>query len=271
MKKNLILLMCIIILAGSVFNGCVNGNENFQKDNSTVSNIIYHTVSFETNGGTAVSSKSIKTLEKAPSTQREGYVFDGWFRDKNLTVAVVYPLDIDADLTLYASWVKTNDEKLLSDCRVKFMDDDFSSALSCNITPSGFDYDRLEAHGANGLVITVTYSVYYRKDYDVWLDIGYAGSPKYEVAISNSDGQGKLKSDLSTSKSSETRTISISTTFDYFENDMEQIHSVVNEYIDMYSQVYLSSLFLDILFFPLITYKILYILRIYQLHMSGQI
>ena len=50
---------------------------------------------------------------------------------------------------------------------------------------------------------------YYKKDYDVPFDIGYAGSPKYEVSIYNSDLKGVLDEDMSTSKTTKTRTIKI--------------------------------------------------------------
>ncbi len=220
MKRISALFLCIVMLALSCFNGCgvLFEDNDDDPDTGTVSSVVYHTVTFNTNGGTSVASKSIKKLESAPQTTKDGYIFDGWFRDKNLTEAVVYPLSISDDITLYAGWVKKEDTKTCSNCKIKFMDDSYSSNLSCNITPSGFDYDKLEHYGANGLTVTVTYTVYYRKDYDVWLDIGYAGSPKYEASISNSSGYGKFLSDLTTSTSSRTRTISLSTTFDYFKN-----------------------------------------------------
>ncbi len=223
MKKVLSFIMLIIVLSSSIFTGCDESRKEGGSDKTDktggISSIIYHTVKFETNGGTSVSAKSIKTLTKAPSTTKSGYIFDGWFRDENLTVAVVYPLDIDNDMTLYARWVKKEDTINCTNGSIKFMDSSYDSTLSYNISPRGFDYDRLAELEATGMKITVTYTVYYRKDYDVWLDIGYAGSPKYEVAISNSKGVGQLKSDLSTSTSENTRTISVATTFDYFKND----------------------------------------------------
>ena len=46
-----------------------------------------------------------------------------------------------------------------------------------DITPTGFDYDKLEKSGYR-IKIKVTYDVYYKKDYDVPFDVGYASLPK---------------------------------------------------------------------------------------------
>ena len=80
-------------------------------------------------------------------------------------------------------------------------------SASYYITPNGFDMDELEKKGYN-MRITVTYDVYYKKDWSVGL--GYLGSPKYEISLVNSDGMGKIDKDMSTSTSSQTRTFSVS-------------------------------------------------------------
>ena len=56
--------------------------------------------------------------------------------------------------------------------------------------------------------ITVSYDVYYKKDWD--LGFGYAGSPKYEVSVVNSDGMGKIDDNMPTETASQTRTLSFS-------------------------------------------------------------
>ena len=110
------------------------------------------------------------------------------------------------DGLLGAVTLKLKDTQKCKDCSIKFSTSNDMSA-SYYITPSGFDMDELDKKGYN-MRITVTYDVYYKKDWD--LLIGYLGSPKYEVSVVNSDGMGKIDKDLSTSTSSQTRTFSVS-------------------------------------------------------------
>ena len=90
-------------------------------------------------------------------------------------------------------------------CSIKFLDD-ISPAVIYTITPAGFDMDELNVRGYV-MNITVSYEVYYRKDYDVLWDIGYAGSPKYEVFLLTDELMGTAKENLSTSTSATKRTI----------------------------------------------------------------
>ncbi|MEY9972592.1 putative repeat protein (TIGR02543 family) [Lysinibacillus sp. RC46] len=69
-------------------------------------------VTFDSNGGSEVSSQKVgyNELVKVPAAQKKkGYTFDGWHKDKELTV----PWDIAKDVvtqnvTLYAKWIKDN-------------------------------------------------------------------------------------------------------------------------------------------------------------------
>ena len=67
----------------------------------------YFTVKFVTNGGTGISNKTVeknKTLSSIPETTRQGYVFAGWYMDKELTIPYD-PNGIAMDnFTLYAKW-----------------------------------------------------------------------------------------------------------------------------------------------------------------------
>ena len=66
-----------------------------------------------------------------------------------------------------------------------------TSLASCIITPPGFDLEELNKRDYK-MSITVTYDVYYTKDWDVLFDIGYLGAPKYEVAIFDDDLIGEM-------------------------------------------------------------------------------
>ena len=102
--------------------------------------------------------------------------------------------------------LKLEDTTKCKDCSIKFSTSENMMA-SYYITPQGFEWDKLEEKGYN-MKITIKYDVFYKKDWD--LGFGYAGSPKYEVTILNSDGMGTGDENLTTSTTVQTRTISFS-------------------------------------------------------------
>ncbi|WP_180339386.1 InlB B-repeat-containing protein, partial [Peptoniphilus catoniae] len=73
-------------------------------------NITYdaYTVTFNTNGGSAVSAQTIKTGEHAQKPEdptKDGYTFAGWYKDAGLTTPFNFATEtINADITLYAKW-----------------------------------------------------------------------------------------------------------------------------------------------------------------------
>ena len=69
-------------------------------------------VSFENNGhGEKIESISgIRTLHELPVLEEEGWKFEGWYLDKNLTEKVQSDFQLQKDIILYAKWTKlTND------------------------------------------------------------------------------------------------------------------------------------------------------------------
>lgn len=197
MKKFKPILLIFMLL--SLFTSC----EPYQATINIVPNASnstnYYEVSFITNGGSSVSSRKVDKFEEAPVTKRNGYIFDGWYLDEGLTTAAIFPMQVKNDMKLYAKWLKVYDSMSFVSASLKFMSD-YDSSVVYYITPSGFDLDRLEAKEYSRMDITVSYDVYYRKDYDVLFDIGYIGSPRYEFKILNSDGYGKIKNDIETTK-----------------------------------------------------------------------
>lgn len=68
---------------------------------------VTYTVSFNTNGGSEISSQKVKMGEKAvkpANPTRSNYSFDGWYSDSALSKAFSFDTVIDADITLYAKW-----------------------------------------------------------------------------------------------------------------------------------------------------------------------
>ena len=68
-------------------------------------------LTFETNGGTAVNQVSMKSgsvidLSKYETT-REGYIFDGWYADSDLTEKVT-SVTLKHNQTVYAKWIEEN-------------------------------------------------------------------------------------------------------------------------------------------------------------------
>lgn len=171
--------------------------------------IKYYSVKFVTNGGDPIQTQKVSDyLTNAPTPERSGYLFDGWFFDPSFTAPVTFPLSVNADVTLYARWLKLTDQARCNDCSIK-LDTKLDFSATYIITPSGFDLEKLNLKGYS-MRITVTYDVRYVKDYNVLWDIGYAGSPKYEILLLNNSGMGKIEEDMSTTTSRRTRTISLS-------------------------------------------------------------
>ena len=69
----------------------------------------YFTVSFDTNGGAAIDAQVVE--KGAAATQpadpvREGYVFDGWYADKECSKAFDFNSPITGNATAYAKWAE---------------------------------------------------------------------------------------------------------------------------------------------------------------------
>ena len=68
-----------------------------------------YTVTFETNGGSAIASQKVADGNKATKPAdptKDGYTFEGWYKDAALTVAYDFETAITADITLYAKWTQ---------------------------------------------------------------------------------------------------------------------------------------------------------------------
>ena len=73
-----------------------------------------YTLSFEINGGTELdevdASKGTKISLDKYVPEKEGYVFDGWYSDEELTKKIT-EVTLDKDITIYAKWTPASGEK----------------------------------------------------------------------------------------------------------------------------------------------------------------
>ncbi|MBR3942349.1 MAG: InlB B-repeat-containing protein, partial [Clostridia bacterium] len=68
-----------------------------------------YTVKFDTNGGTTVANKTVTRnakLAEPTAPTKDGYTFDGWYTDKELTIAYDFDTKVTKSFTLYAKWVE---------------------------------------------------------------------------------------------------------------------------------------------------------------------
>ena len=67
------------------------------------------TVKFETNGAPAIKSVSVnknETVAAPTAPVKDGFVFDGWYTDKNFATKFDFNTKITKSITLYAKWVE---------------------------------------------------------------------------------------------------------------------------------------------------------------------
>lgn len=71
------------------------------------------TVTFETNGGNKVDPMKVEkgyALSYLPVPEKEGFVFDGWYKEPSFTTQYEIGTKVNADITLYAKWKAESDD-----------------------------------------------------------------------------------------------------------------------------------------------------------------
>ena len=127
-------------------------------------------------------------------------------------------MKVDSNTTLYAKWLLVEYTASCSNFSLKSMDESLNSSTAYKITPSLLDLETLKKENYR-VKITLEYEVYYKKDYDIAFDIGYAGAPKYSVSICYSDGYGAFENDLTTKTASQKRYLTFTTTASDLDKD----------------------------------------------------
>ena len=70
--------------------------------------VIKYTVTFNSNGGSAVESEEVnhgETVAAPVTPTKEGYAFGGWYKDDNLTEEYSFDSLVTKNMTLYAKWI----------------------------------------------------------------------------------------------------------------------------------------------------------------------
>lgn len=109
MKKSIgiaLIASALIALAGCSTGGSNNpqGSSNPVASSQEAAS---YTVTFETNGGTAVASVIVKeneTLAEPSATTKTDNIFTGWFLEAALVTKAAFPLAITKNTTLYSGW-----------------------------------------------------------------------------------------------------------------------------------------------------------------------
>lgn len=76
------------------------------RGSSSTSTITY-TVTYQTNGGSEIKKSSVNmnaVITEPAAPVKEGYIFDGWYTDKELTKAYDFSSKVTKSFTLYAKW-----------------------------------------------------------------------------------------------------------------------------------------------------------------------
>ena len=193
MKRILSVLLIAVLTITALFciSACTTKNEDGDLESPIAKG---YTVQFAENGGSEVESKKVSVLMNAPTTTKADHLFDGWYMDKDLTNPAMFPLELKYDVTLYAKWLQLADTMNCPSTSIKFWEGS-SSSSTIYLTPAKFDLEKL-AKLNYSMEITVSYRVYYTKDYSAPMDVGYAGAPKYELYLVNSDDFGEVQEDI---------------------------------------------------------------------------
>ncbi|NMI06828.1 hypothetical protein HF638_22840 [Paenibacillus sp. SZ31] len=78
---------------------------------------VAYTLTFESNGGTAISAQTVRkgqVLNNLPAPTKEGYIFQGWFADSDLSLIFASGSTLNADTKLYAKYTDSLDSAVQS-------------------------------------------------------------------------------------------------------------------------------------------------------------
>ncbi len=176
MKKAILILSAGLLLAscGSPKEGESNSNVDFSA---------YWTITFDSNGGSAIDQLRVKDGETAskPASDpvKEGYSFLSWYGDSYLTIEFDWNKPITADWTLYASYEKA--ETPLPATSESEADSESEDVVSGDLSSE----EKRSAHGPEGSALV---SWYLCGSGSLWGDDGWKTSGGVQL-YSNPDNE----------------------------------------------------------------------------------
>ncbi len=112
---------------------------------------VYFSVQFDMNGhGAQIPSQAVEygaKLNKPAEPTAEGYIFGGWYTDKECTQAYDFDTKIEHGFTLYAKWTAEGMEETVS-----------LNSISINTAPSKTEYIEGEKFDPAGMVVSANYT-----------------------------------------------------------------------------------------------------------------
>ena len=212
MKKLLLILFSVFLM--STLTSCYLGSQlGDQNDNLFKKN---HKITLVIEG----KAKEMATVDDGEvlninfTPKRQDYMFKGWYTDSSCTVPYDFSRPVTTSFNLYAGFALEIKRNKCTDVSIKALSRSYDNYKSFGLSLVGFDYEYLEKNGM-GLQFQIIYSVKYKKDYNVIFDIGYAGSPKYEISLINESLSGYFEYDLPTTQSEERCIYIYNTTLDF--------------------------------------------------------
>jgi uncharacterized repeat protein (TIGR02543 family) len=105
---------------GDTSGGDTSGGGSSSGGSTGGTNITYRTVTFNSNGGSDVASKSVRnggTVTAPTEPTKTNYDFKGWYSDAALTQAYAFTTSVTSNITLYAKWCvsKSTIDSIISD------------------------------------------------------------------------------------------------------------------------------------------------------------
>ena len=217
MKKTLATIFFVILILFTLVScNTSNMSENKQDNLFTKNHTVTLIVDNLSNNKITVDDGDALVINSNP--QKENYMFKGWYTDSDCTVPYDFARPVTTSFNLYACFALKTKIINCQDIKIKALSSTYDNDKSFSLSLVGFDYDYLEKNGM-GLQFKITYNVKYKKDYDVLFDIGYAGSPKYEISLINSSLRGYFEENLPTTTSGTEKHYTYNTTLNFSKDE----------------------------------------------------
>jgi len=107
-----------------------------------------YTITFDSNGGSAVAARTAtegEALSKLPAPVKEGYIFQGWFQDSDLSLIFAEGSAVYADTTLYAKYMDNVSKFVKSIPNYSVLDVAPGFTITVNDTTGGLTASEVQA------------------------------------------------------------------------------------------------------------------------------